>query len=1099
MNNAMEALLRIKADVQGKPELQTLAQSVTKLGATAQASSGDLSRMSFAINRASRESGNTIAGIKAHAAALTTLRERTEIGGRAYIRLGNEIDTVRARLDRLTQAEQRASRMDLRGIVGAGAGSLAMGGGIGGAMGGMAGAAAAAGPVGMAVAGTALAAGAGLSGATRAALDEESSIRRVRTLSADADELMRAIRGLSVEQGHLSTNTDAAAAAYEILSSGFSKTSDVTAILRASTLGAAGGFTDIKTVADGATSIMNSFGLEASSVTRIVDQMIQTQNDGKIVVGQYAQSIGRLAPTFAVAGLSIEEMNASVAALTAKGAPVESAISGLNQAVKSILKPTDEAAKAAAALGIDFSAAGLEAKGLGGFLQDVMVKTKGNSTALGILFSDIDGFRAVTSLTNDQLKGYNKTLQNMETLTGQAGKAAKLAVDPVKQFDNAWKDFSASAGQKVLPALTGILSTLTKIIDASGKIDLKGMAPVMAGADQTQFEGAVDPRQRRLQELARERAARLKGQLDENYMQGGVTYSRRTGLPVLRSAGSLLNDNYTVGGITYSRRTGLPISGAVLSRQTAGKRPNDPAITRLVQEATGSGAGKKPSESDINTRALLATIRFAEGTLGPTGYGVHFGGGYTPPGGAHPDRVVRAGGYASAAYGAYQFMPDTWRATGGGSMTPARQDAAALRLIRNRGVDPGQSLTRGMIDRLAPEWASFPTIKTGTSYYGQGGKSFAQIQAFYRQQVAKGGGDVAGIDLAFGRETADAEKRAREEAKRKEEKEKEEKARTLAQLVTSRELLFTQQGQLAVAEAIEPLAKLNAQHDLDRTERMARYAGLLTTARSDEEKRNYLGAQSRDIAGAEVTYRNQLKEITDDQLAQEQKRVDLLQQSMDYMRDLSTRGSLNDGFKQGMASYVDSVGNLRDATAALTRDSLGGLSQAVTDLAVTGSGNFRAFAANVLADTSRMIFQQMVLKPLLGAIGGMGGGGFELPGAGFSGAFSGGGGGGFLQAMTMPRLTSWAGGGFTGNAPRSGGLDGMGGFPAILHPQETVIDHARGGAKAGAQGPQITIYVDAKNSRSENGAGQFEALAQRLGDSVRMIIAEEQRPGGMLE
>jgi hypothetical protein len=75
----------------------------------------------------------------------------------------------------------------------------------------------------------------------------------------------------------------------------------------------------------------------------------------------------------------------------------------------------------------------------------------------------------------------------------------------------------------------------------------------------------------------------------------------------------------------------------------------------------------------------------------------------------------------------------------------------------------------------------------------------------------------------------------------------------------------------------------------------------------------------------------------------------------------------------------------------------------------------------------------------------------------------------------------------------------MGGFPAILHPQETVIDHARGGTKSGAQGPQITIYVDAKGSRSENGAGQFEALAQRLGDSVRMIIAEEQRPGGMLE
>ena len=41
---------------------------------------------------------------------------------------------------------------------------------------------------------------------------------------------------------------------------------------------------------------------------------------------------------------------------------------------------------------------------------------------------------------------------------------------------------------------------------------------------------------------------------------------------------------------------------------------------------------------------------------------------------------------------------------------------------------------------------------------------------------------------------------------------------------------------------------------------------------------------------------------------------------------------------------------------------------------------------------------------------------------------------------------SFSGGGYTGNAPRSGGIDGQGGFPAILHPQETVIDHTRGSA-----------------------------------------------------
>lgn len=44
---------------------------------------------------------------------------------------------------------------------------------------------------------------------------------------------------------------------------------------------------------------------------------------------------------------------------------------------------------------------------------------------------------------------------------------------------------------------------------------------------------------------------------------------------------------------------------------------------------------------------------------------------------------------------------------------------------------------------------------------------------------------------------------------------------------------------------------------------------------------------------------------------------------------------------------------------------------------------------------------------------------------------------------------SFEGGGFTGYGARSGGVDGKGGFPAILHPNETVVDHAQGQSLGG--------------------------------------------------
>ena len=67
-----------------------------------------------------------------------------------------------------------------------------------------------------------------------------------------------------------------------------------------------------------------------------------------------------------------------------------------------------------------------------------------------------------------------------------------------------------------------------------------------------------------------------------------------------------------------------------------------------------------------------------------------------------------------------------------------------------------------------------------------------------------------------------------------------------------------------------------------------------------------------------------------------------------------------------------------------------------------------------------------------------------------------------LRLPTLPtfgavQVPSFEGGGYTGNAPRSGGLDGRGGFMAMVHPRETIIDHTRAGGGTGGGVPNITI------------------------------------------
>lgn len=151
-----------------------------------------------------------------------------------------------------------------------------------------------------------------------------------------------------------------------------------------------------------------------------------------------------------------------------------------------------------------------------------------------------------------------------------------------------------------------------------------------------------------------------------------------------------------------------------------------------------------------NARAVLDAISFAEGTAGANGYTTMFGGGQFDWRKGHPDQVVDGGRYKSAAAGRYQFMPSTWsgvsKQLGLKDFSPQSQDLAALQLIRNRGVDPDQPMTAESWAKLAPEWASLPTLG-GKSYYGQPVKSLDSIMGVYQRSL---GGQPMGPTTSSG-------------------------------------------------------------------------------------------------------------------------------------------------------------------------------------------------------------------------------------------------------------------------------------------------------------------------------------------------------------
>jgi hypothetical protein len=94
------------------------------------------------------------------------------------------------------------------------------------------------------------------------------------------------------------------------------------------------------------------------------------------------------------------------------------------------------------------------------------------------------------------------------------------------------------------------------------------------------------------------------------------------------------------------------------------------------------------------------------------------------------------------------------------------------------------------------------------------------------------------------------------------------------------------------------------------------------------------------------------------------------------------------------------------------------------------------------------------------------------------------------------KTKSYDGGGYTGGGPRSGGLDGKGGRLAMIHPQETVVDHTRGQTLGGGGGGTKIVVNQTNNFSSDVQQGvraEMKSYAPRLVEATKAAVADQAR------
>jgi len=143
-------------------------------------------------------------------------------------------------------------------------------------------------------------------------------------------------------------------------------------------------------------------------------------------------------------------------------------------------------------------------------------------------------------------------------------------------------------------------------------------------------------------------------------------------------------------------------------------------------------------------------------------------------------------------------------------------------------------------------------------------------------------------------------------------------------------------------------------------------------------------------------------------------------------------------------------------------------------------GNAGANALDRIADRALSMAANGLFDLIFGAVmGGIGGGGGQwgVPGGfGRPGIFG---------------IPSFAGGGDTGYGSRSGGLDGQGGFLAMLHPRETVTDHTRPSNRAPSNDNWPSVQIIDQRGRNVPAIRQERTKGANGEKQLRLIIRDE--------
>lgn len=334
--------------------------------------------------------------------------------------------------------------------------------------------------LGAAATATGLSIAAALGFAVVKAADFEQQMSRVAALSGATNDELTQMRDTAMQLGaSTSFSASQVAEGMQYLAMAGYKTNEIIAAMPGLLATAAAGQIDLATASDITSNILTAFGIAASDTGRVADVLTKTFTSSNTTLTELGYAMKYVGPVAKAAGLSLEEMAASMGILGNAGIKGEQAGTTLRGIILQLIDPPKEVAKKMEELGLKTVDAAGKMVPLQDIIGQLQTKMSGMSDAQKAATASMlvgreaaSGFLALLDSGQESLVKFTKELENSG---GTAEKIASIQLDNLKgsweELTGALETAAITVGTILIPAIRAVVEFATELINKFNQLN----------------------------------------------------------------------------------------------------------------------------------------------------------------------------------------------------------------------------------------------------------------------------------------------------------------------------------------------------------------------------------------------------------------------------------------------------------------------------------------------------------------------------------------------------------------------------------------------------------------------------------------------------